>query len=39
MQATDKTKKKRRVNVRTPEIMSHVQTEVEAHYRSHIVEL
>ncbi len=38
MQATDKTKKKRRVNVRTPEIMSHVQTEVEAHYRSHIVE-
>ena len=31
MQATDKTKKKRRVNVRTPEIMSHVQTEVEAH--------
>ena len=38
MQATDKKKKKRRVNVRTPEIMSHVQTEVEEHYRSHIVE-
>jgi len=41
MQATDKKKEKKknqRVNVRTPEIMAHVQTEVESHYRSRIVE-
>tara|TARA_B110000014_G_scaffold260286_1_gene249726 strand:- start:432 stop:1679 length:1248 start_codon:yes stop_codon:yes gene_type:complete len=43
MQAADKNKhktklKNRRVNVRTPEVMPHVQTEVEAHYRSRIVE-
>jgi|TARA_B100001250_G_C19782178_1_gene782356 4-hydroxy-3-methylbut-2-enyl diphosphate reductase len=33
-----KKKKNRRVNVRTPEVMPHVQTEVEQHYRSRIVE-
>ena len=31
-------RKSRRVNVRTPEVMSGVQTEVEAHYRSRVVE-
>lgn len=43
MQATDNPspnskKKSRRVNVRTPEVMSDVQTEVESHYRSRVVE-
>ncbi|RZO17758.1 MAG: 4-hydroxy-3-methylbut-2-enyl diphosphate reductase [Verrucomicrobiaceae bacterium] len=43
MQAADKNQEKkkrknRRVNVRTPEVMPHVQTEVEEHYRSRIVE-
>ena len=31
-------KKKRRVNVRTPEVMERVQAEVDEHYRSSIVE-
>ena len=31
-------RKSRRVNVRTPEVMSSVQTEVESHYRSQVVE-
>jgi 4-hydroxy-3-methylbut-2-enyl diphosphate reductase len=43
MQAADKNEEKgkmknRRVNVRTPEVMPHVQTKVEKHYRSRIVE-
>ena len=43
MQAADRSKSKtrkrsRRVNVRTPEVMSDVQNEVETHYRSRIVE-
>ncbi|MFL2435360.1 MAG: 4-hydroxy-3-methylbut-2-enyl diphosphate reductase [Verrucomicrobiales bacterium] len=43
MQAADQSppnnkKKSRRVNVRTPEVMSDVQTEVESHYRSRVVE-
>ncbi|NNE92438.1 MAG: 4-hydroxy-3-methylbut-2-enyl diphosphate reductase [Verrucomicrobiales bacterium] len=33
-----KKQKKRRVNVRTPEVMERVQAEVEEHYRSSIVE-
>lgn len=43
MQAADRSKptprkRSRRVNVRTPEVMSDVQNEVEIHYRSRIVE-
>ena len=43
MQTADKNQKNRkmknrRVNVRTPEVMPNVQMEVEAHYRSRIVE-
>ena len=43
MQAADSSKsqtrkRSRRVNVRTPEVMSDVQNEVETHYRSRIVE-
>ena len=39
MAETAATKKKRRVNVRTPEVMERVQAEVEDHYRSSIVEM
>ena len=43
MQAADNSKsqtrkRSRRVNVRTPEVMSDVQNEVEIHYRSRVVE-
>ncbi|MCH1504812.1 MAG: 4-hydroxy-3-methylbut-2-enyl diphosphate reductase, partial [Verrucomicrobiales bacterium] len=30
--------RRKRVNVRTPEVMDRVKAEVETHYRSHIVE-
>jgi 4-hydroxy-3-methylbut-2-enyl diphosphate reductase len=36
--STQKKKPRRRINVRTPEVMERVQAEVEQHYRSSIVE-
>jgi 4-hydroxy-3-methylbut-2-enyl diphosphate reductase len=37
-QSTTPTGASRRINVRTPEVMQHVQSQVETHYRSRIVE-
>ena len=38
MSTTTPPPRRKRVNVRTPEVMDRVKAEVEAHYRSHIVE-
>ena len=36
--SSQSTKPRKRINVRTPEVMDRVKAEVEIHYRSHIVE-